>query len=97
LIALAIGAGGAAFVPLWVSIFIFSVCSLFLLLGTVFYCYFAIKDPNYLRSETFQLHMKSFEVLGDKDNLIPSQQIKQLINIPDPSAKQEENSNDNAS
>lgn len=88
LVALAIGAGGAAFVPFWVSIFIFSVSGLLFLLGIGFYWYFAIKDPNYLRSETFQLHMKSFEYMGDKNNSLPASAVNQLINITDPSPKE---------
>ena len=87
LVALAIGAGGAAFVPLWVSVFIFSISGLLFLLGTGFYCYFAIKDPNYLRSETFQLQMKSIEYMGDKNNALPASTIIQLENTPDPSRK----------
>jgi hypothetical protein len=98
LITLAIGASAATFVPLWVSIFIFSIAGLLSLLGIGFYCYFAFKDPNYLRSETFQLQMKSFEFMGDKENLMPNSQIKQLINTTDPSPKDKDvNNNSNGS
>jgi hypothetical protein len=98
LIALTIGVAGAAFVPLWVSIIVFSVSCLLLLLGVGFYWYFAIKNPNYLRSETFQLHMKSIEFMGDKENLLPNSRIKQLINTTDPSPKDQDlNNNSNGS
>jgi hypothetical protein len=88
LIALTIGAGGAKFVPLWVSVFIFSISGLLFLLAVYFYCYFAVKNPNYLRSETFQLHMKSIEYMGDKGNALPASTINQLTDITDPTPKE---------
>jgi len=97
LISLAIGAASISFVPVWASVFTFSISGLLFLLGIGFYCYFAVKDPNYLRSETFQIQMKSFEYMGDKDNLLPASQIKQLPNITDPTPKgKDDNNKDNA-
>jgi hypothetical protein len=95
LIALAIGAGGAAFVPFWVSVFIFSISGLLFFLGIGFYWYFAIKDPNYLRSETFQLHMKSFEHMGDKNNSLPASTIIQLKDTTDFSSKELDDKKEN--
>src|SRR5690606_28637484 len=96
LIALVIGGTSAAFnVPLWVSIFIFSVSGVLLLLGIIFYIYLALKDPNYLRSETFQLHMKSIEYMGDKNNVLSGSSINRLIDITDPSPKERKDENQN--
>lgn len=89
LVALLIGAAISPLnVPFWVLVFIFSVSGLLALLGFVFYIYFAFKDPNYLRSETFQLHMKSFEHMGDKNNALPAAAINQMIDITDPDTKE---------
>ena len=51
----------------WVVITIFCFAGLFLLLGLVFYSYFAIRKPDYLRSETYQLKKQAFEMLGDNE------------------------------
>ena len=49
----------------WVTIVIISISVLFILIGLIFYCYFAIKQPEYLRSETFQTKKQALELLGD--------------------------------
>lgn len=51
----------------WVTITLFSFAGLFIVIGLGFYCYFAIKKPDYLRSETYQLKKQAFEMLGDND------------------------------
>jgi len=51
-----------------ISISILVFAALFLFIGLGFYWYFAIKAPDYLRSETYQLRKQSLELLGDKDN-----------------------------
>lgn len=67
LVALLIGAALSPFdVPFWVLVFIFSVSGVLSLLGIIFYTYFALKDPNFLRSETYQYQIKSLEYMGDK-------------------------------
>jgi Ca2+/Na+ antiporter len=55
-------------VNMWIiiTLFVFSGISFFFFLGM--YLYFSIKNPDYLRSETFQLKKQSIEILGDKDN-----------------------------
>ena len=59
--------------PSWVTIVIFSIGGLFALLLVGAYILFSIKNPDYLRSESFQLRMKALEVLGDKDGgLLPA-------------------------
>lgn len=52
----------------WVLLTIFSLGVLLLVVAIVFYIYFSIKNPDYLRSETFQLQKQSIEMLGDKEN-----------------------------
>lgn len=65
-LALAIGVTAAIFTDKnWVIIIVFSFAALFILLGAFFYCFFAIKKPDYLRSETYQLRKHAVELLGD--------------------------------
>lgn len=58
--------------PNWVIIILFSVTGLLILTGIIFYIYFAINNPDYLRSESFQIKKQSIEMLGDKDNQLNS-------------------------
>ena len=51
----------------WVIIIVFSFSGLFILIGLYFYCYFALKKPEYLRSETFQTQKQALELLGDNE------------------------------
>lgn len=51
----------------WVVIVVFSISGLFILIGLYFYCYFAVKQPEYLRSETFQTQKQALELLGDNE------------------------------
>lgn len=51
----------------WVIIVVFSFSGLFILIGLFFYCYFALKKPEYLRSETFQTQKQALELLGDNE------------------------------
>jgi len=62
----------------WVTITALCFAGLFLILGIVFYSYFAIKKPDYLRSETYQLKKQAFEMLGDNELA----NNKNLVNIP---------------
>jgi uncharacterized membrane protein len=60
-------------VSMWITIVIFSFGGLVLLLFVFAYLYFAFNKPDYLRSESFQLRMRTLEVLGDKDGgLLPA-------------------------
>jgi len=62
----------------WVIIIVFCFTGLFFLLGIIFYCYFALKKPDYLRSETYQLKKQAFEILGDNERV----NNKNLENLP---------------
>jgi hypothetical protein len=72
----------------WVTILLFSVGGLFEFIGLGFYCYFAKKNPDYLRSETFQLKKQSIEMLGDKENQM-NPNIKTIIHITSPFSPKE--------
>ena len=64
-----LGIGAAVFkIYFWIIIILIFCGCLLLLLGLIFYIYFSIKNPDYLRSESFQLKKQSIEILGDKDN-----------------------------
>jgi hypothetical protein len=58
-------------IPIWVPIILFSCGGLLLSMGAFFYCYHSVRNPDYLRSETFQLKKRSIELLGDKENAYP--------------------------
>lgn len=62
----------------WVTITILCFGGLFLSIGLVFYGYFAIKKPDYLRSEIYQLKKQAVEILGDNERA----NNKNLENIP---------------
>ena len=51
----------------WVVIVIFSFSALFFLIGLFFSCFFAIKKPEYLRSEEYQTQKQALELLGDNE------------------------------
>lgn len=55
-------------VDTWIVVVLFCFGGLLLILGIYFFCFFSIKNPDYLRSENYQLRKKSIELLGDKDN-----------------------------
>lgn len=75
---------GAIFkVPNWLIIILISVGALLLLLAMFFYCYFSLKNPDYLRSENYQLRKHSIEILGDKDNILNSN-IREIKYIASP-------------
>ncbi len=67
----------------WVCIVLFVFGGLFVLTGIVFFCYFSFVNPDYLRSEIFQLKKQSIETLGDKDNSI-NPHIGKIIAITSP-------------
>ena len=57
------------------------------------YMYLLFKNPEYLRSEDYQLRMNSMRLLGDKDNPLRAQagDIVSVINNPQlPPPKQQE-------
>ena len=84
LFTLILGLLSAIFSPFrWTTILIFGIGCLLIILGVVFYIYFAIKNPDYLRSEKFQIQKKSIEILGDKENQINSN-VKDIVYIASP-------------
>ncbi len=84
----ALGTATAIFeTAIWVTILLFSVGGLFVMVGLVFYCYFSVKSPDYLRSESFQIKKQSIEILGDKDNN-QNPNIKNVVLIASPYSKE---------
>ena len=71
-------------IALWVSVLLFSIGGLFIFIGLFFYCYFSFKNPDYLRSENFQIRKQSIELLGDSDNF-NNPNIANIIQIASPS------------
>lgn len=74
----------------WCLILIAIVLGLVLLLAFVVYIFFMLKNPDYLRSESFQIRKQAIEILGDKDGLLPTD-VAQVINVPYTSPKLLEN------
>lgn len=74
----------------WCLILIAIVLGLVLLLAFGVYIFFMLKNPDYLRSESFQIRKQAIEILGDKDGLLPTD-VAQVINVPNTSPKLLEN------
>ncbi len=72
---------------IWVTILLFSGGGLFEFIGLGFYWYFAKKNPDYLRSESFQIQKQSIELLGDKDNTM-NPNVKNVIYIASPFSRE---------
>lgn len=78
----------------WVIIILSSTGCLLILTGITFYIYFAITNPDYLRSESFQIKKQSIEMLGDKENQLNSN-ANNITLIASPfSLKDKENNNE---
>lgn len=71
----------------WVLILMFSLSGLTILIALVFYCYFAIKAPDYLRSETYQLKKQAVELLGDNEKSA-NPNVKDITLLMNPHAAQ---------
>ncbi len=78
----------------WVTIVIISISVLFILIGLIFYCYFAIKQPEYLRSETFQTQKQALELLGDNERA-NNRNLNNIHLITNPSAPNLNDDKDN--
>ena len=74
----------------WCLILIAIVLGFVLLLAFGVYIFFMLKNPDYLRSESFQIRKQAIEILGDKDGLLPTD-VAQVINVPYTSPKLLEN------
>lgn len=53
----------------WLLILIAVLVCLFYFIGVVAYIYFSYKNPEYLRSEDYQLKNKGLDLIGDKNNV----------------------------
>jgi len=67
----------------WVTIVFFSFAALLFIIATFGYLYFTFKNPDYLRSEEYQIKKQSLEILGDKDKLLPID-AKNIVEISNP-------------
>lgn len=92
LLLLVIALVGGAYLQIkeWCLILIAIVLGLVLLLAFGVYIFFMLKNPDYLRSESFQIRKQAIEILGDKDGLLPTD-VAQVINVPYTSPKLLEN------
>ena len=52
----------------WLQVAFFVVATIPVIAFVVSYFYFLFKNPDYLRSEEYQLKAESLKLLGDKDN-----------------------------
>jgi hypothetical protein len=68
--------------PTWVLIVVFSFVFLFALVAVFFSIFFSFKNPDYLRSESFQIKMRTLEYLGDKDGGLLPTNPKDIIYSP---------------
>lgn len=71
----------------WVVIVLFSVGGLLELFALIFYTYYGIKNPDYLRSEAYQQNKQIIEMLGDKENQ-QNPNVGDLKYIPSPYSHQ---------
>lgn len=71
----------------WVTIVLFVGGGLFEITGLLYYGYFAKHNPDYLRSESFQISKQSIELLGDKNNKL-NPNVREVIAIANPYAKE---------
>ena len=55
-------------VVVWLLIFICVIIGLTFIVMIAMYVYFALTNPDYLRSEEYHLKKQSMEIIGDKDN-----------------------------
>ena len=67
----------------WVIIFLFSAGSLMWIAGLIGYRFFAKNNPDYLRSEEYQIKSIIAEKIGDKDNQF-NPNIKEMVEMVKP-------------
>lgn len=65
--------------PLWLTFIPIFFCILMILIGIIFYIYYGIKNPDYLRSESYQLRKQSIQMLGDKDKVLSDNTSKLIL------------------
>ncbi len=90
LLGLLISVLGAIFIDKdWVLIVLFSLSALMILIGLFFFCFFALKNPDYLRSETYQLRKQAVEYLGDNERS-ENKNVKNIPSLMNPYYKSED-------
>lgn len=74
---------GAAYAEIksWCLILLAVLIVIILLLAVGSHLFFMFKEPDYLRSESYQIRKQAIEKLGDKDGLLPTN-VAQVINVP---------------
>ena len=90
-----VSVSGACFIEkTWVLIVMFSFTGLLIILGCFFYSFFANKNPDYLRSETYQSTKQALELLGDNERST-NPNIKGIRYIMNPNPPIEDNDTKN--
>lgn len=77
----------------WVTIVLFSFAALLFIIAGFGYFYFTFKNPDYLRTEEYQLRKQSIEILGDKEKLLPVDG-QNIVDITNPYPNLSEGTND---
>ena len=75
------GCGAYFQIKEWCLILLAVIIALVFVLAVGVYLFFMVKNPDYLRSESFQIRKQAIEILGDKDGLLPTD-VSQVINVP---------------
>ena len=76
-----LGCGAYFQIKEWCLILLAVIIALVFVLAIGVYLFFMVKNPDYLRSESFQIRKQAIEILGDKDGLLPTD-LSQIINVP---------------
>ena len=82
---LALAIFASIFSPLgWITIILMCFAGLLVLIAAFAYIYFSIKNPDYLRSEEYNLKKQSLEILGDKNNPLEldSTSFEEIVSNP---------------
>lgn len=67
----------------WISIVCFATALLPIIAFVFSYIYLLFKNPEYLRSEEYQLRMNSLRLIGDKDNPLHAT-AETLVSVTNP-------------
>ena len=81
LLVVILGCGAYLQIKEWCLILLAVIIALVFVLAVGVYLFFMVKNPDYLRSESFQIRKQAIETLGDKDGLLPTD-LSQIINVP---------------
>lgn len=95
LLGLLVSTIGAIFINKdWVLIVLFSISGLLIIVGLFFYRHFAFKNPDYLRSETYQLRKQAVELLGDNEKST-NQNLKNVHLVMNPYRTKDDEDDEN--